>query len=195
MLQKATFRCPKLWMPNKMRLREFSACCWTRFNVRRTWPTQRPVGDPISGVLRPALLKARDVMRHYVGVVMPEGFKAQVVASTRRAAVTYREKLLKARDELVSRLETIPGDILWLGEDELARLDVETRWLVRAHSSLDALRAVDIAVVISGDHNDPESWRDWSDKEKQKDYTTRFKRRLAPDRTDKTDPLSMLVVN
>ncbi len=126
---------------------------------------------------------------------MPEGFKAQVVASTRRAAVTYREKLLKARDELVSRLETIPGDILWLGEDELARLDVETRWLVRAHSSLDALRAVDIAVVISGDHNDPESWRDWSDKEKQKDYTTRFKRRLAPDRTDKTDPLSMLVVN
>ncbi len=34
-----------------------------------------------------------------------------------------------------------------------------------------------------------------STSEKQKDYTTRFKRRLAPERTDKTDPLSILVVN
>ena len=139
--------------------------------------------------------KAKDVVRHYVGVVMPEGFKAQVVASTRRAAVTYREKLLKARDELVGQLETIPAATLALGEDELAKLDVETRWLVRSHSSLDVLRALDVAVVISGDHNDPELWRDWSDKEKQKDYTTRFKRRLAAERTDKTDPLSILVVN
>lgn len=139
--------------------------------------------------------KAKDVVRHYVGVVMPEGFKAQVVASTRRAAVTYREKLLEARDGLVGQLATIPAATLALGEDELAKLDDETRWLVRAHSSLDVLRVVDIAVVISGDHNDPESWRDWSDKEKQKDYTIRFKRRLAAERTDKTDPLSILVVN
>jgi type I restriction enzyme, R subunit len=139
--------------------------------------------------------KAKDVVRHYVGVVMPEGFKAQVVASTRRAAVTYREKLLKARDELVGQLETIPAATLALGEEDLAKLDDETRWLVRSHSSLDVLRAVDVAVVISGDHNDPESWRDSSDKEKQKDYTTRFKRRLAAERTDKTDPLSILVVN
>lgn len=139
--------------------------------------------------------KARDIMRHYVGVALPEGFKAQVVASTRRAAVTYREKLLQARNELVDQLEAISDGTLSLGEDELAKLDVEARWLVRAHSLLDVLRAVDIAVVISGDHNDPESWRDWSDKEKQKDYTNRFKRRLAPNRTDKTDPLSLLVVN
>src|SRR5205823_4681338 len=65
----------------------------------------------------------------------------------------------------------------------------------RAHPLLDVLRALDVAVVVSGDHNDPESWRDWSDKDKQKDYTTRFKRRLAPNCTDKTDPLSLLVVN
>jgi len=52
-----------------------------------------------------------------------------------------------------------------------------------------------VAVVISGDHNDPESWREWSDKEKQKDYTARFKRRLAANRTEKSDPVSMLVVN
>jgi len=58
--------------------------------------------------------KARDIVRHYVGVVMPEGFKAQVVASTRSAAVTYREKLLKARDELVTRLEALDSKpLLW----------------------------------------------------------------------------------
>jgi len=139
--------------------------------------------------------KARDIVRHYVGVVMPEGFKAQVVACTRRAAVTYREKLLKARDELVAELEGLSPATLALGEDELIALDTNAQFLVRVHRLLDVLRAMDVAVVISGDHNDPESWRDWSDKEKQKEYTTRFKRRLSKDRTEKADPLSMLVVN
>jgi type I restriction enzyme R subunit len=54
---------------------------------------------------------------------------------------------------------------------------------------------MEIAVVISGDHNDPESWWDWSNKEKQEDHVKRFKRKLAVARTDKTDPLSILVVN
>src|SRR5207302_8903171 len=55
--------------------------------------------------------------------------------------------------------------------------------------------ALDIAVVISGDHNDPESWWDWTNKEKQDEYIKRFKRRLAIAQTEKTDPLSILVVN
>jgi hypothetical protein len=48
--------------------------------------------------------KARDMLRHYVGVVLPEGFKAQVVATSRQAAVTYYEKLEQARRELVADL-------------------------------------------------------------------------------------------
>ena len=139
--------------------------------------------------------KARDMLRHYVGVVMPEGFKAQVVATSRRAAVTYGEKLLVARDELVVQLEALPTATLSLGEDELAKRDRDTQFLVRAHPLLPLLRVIDVAVVISGDHNDPESWWDWTDKEKQKDYTARFKRQLAAETTDRTDPLSILVVN
>ncbi len=139
--------------------------------------------------------KVRDMLRHYVGVVMPEGLKAQVVATSRRAAVTYREKLLAARDELVAQIQALPAATLTLAEDELATLDRDTQFLVRAHPLLGLLHVLDVAVVMSGDHNDPEPWRDWSDKEKQKDYTTRFKRRLATDRTEKTDPLSFLVVN
>ncbi len=139
--------------------------------------------------------KARDMLRHYVGVVMPEGFKAQVVATSRRAAVTCHEKLLKARDELVAELEALPVAVLALSEDDLEKLDRETQQLVRAHPLMDKLKAMEIAVVVSGDHNDPEPWRDWTDKDKQKDYTTRFKRKLAVEKTDKTDPLCMLVVN
>lgn len=139
--------------------------------------------------------KARDMLRHYVNVVMPEGFKAQVVATSRRAAVIYREKLFAARDELVAQLLALPAATLALPEDELAKLDQATQFLVRAHPMLGLLQALDIAVVISGDHNDPEPWRDWSDKDKQKDHTTRFKRKLATDRTEKTDPLAILVVN
>ena len=50
-------------------------------------------------------------------------------------------------------------------------------------------------MAISGDHNDPESWKDWSDKAKQEEYVSRFKRKLAEEKTVKTDPMSILVVN
>ena len=139
--------------------------------------------------------KARDMLRHYVDVVLPEGCKAQVVASSRRAAVLYREKLLAARDELVGELEALPADVLDLSEQEIMRLDRNTRFLVRALPRLPLIRALDAAVVISGNHNDPESWRTWSRKDNQEEYTKRFKRRLAAERTEKSDPLALLVVN
>jgi len=139
--------------------------------------------------------KARDMLRHYVSVVMPEGFKAQVVATSRRAAVLYREKLLAARDELVAKLQALPAVTLALPEGEIDELDHEKQFLVRAHRLLERLQALDVAVVISGDHNDPEPWWDWTDKDKQEEYIKRFKRKLGTDRTEKTDPLSILVVN
>ena len=139
--------------------------------------------------------KAKDMLRHYVGVVLPEGYKAQVVATSRRAAVAYREKLLVARDELVRDIEAIPAATLALPDHEIEQLDQKTRFLVRAHTLLPLIRTLDAAVVISGDHNDPESWWDWSNKEKQDEYTKRFKRKLAVERTEKTDPLALMIVN
>lgn len=139
--------------------------------------------------------KARDMIRHYAGVVLPEGFKAQVVATSRQAAVTYYEKLNQARRELVAELQALPPAMLALREEEVDKLDLKTRFLVRAHPQLPRLRALEMAVVISGDHNDPESWRNWADKHEQEDRITRFKRKLALERTEKTDPLSILVVN
>lgn len=154
-------------------------------------------GTPGDVLEAPLLIekKAKDMMRHYIGVVLSEGYKGQVVATSRLAAVTYREKLLAARDELVEGIEALPVEMLTFSEDELETLDADTRFLVRANELLPLIKALEVAVVISGSHNDPETWRDWANKLKQKEFTTRFKRKLAEEPTDKTDPLALMVVN
>jgi type I restriction enzyme R subunit len=139
--------------------------------------------------------KALDLLRHYVGVVMPEGYKAQVVAASRQAAITYHKKLERWRRWLVRKLTGLSPALLALPEDEVEKRDADTRFLLRAHRQLPQLRALDIAVIFSGNHNDPESWWEWADKAKQEQRIQRFKRRLAPEKTDRTDPLAILVVN
>jgi len=134
--------------------------------------------------------KASDMIRHYASVVLPEGFKAQVVATSRQAAVTYVEKLEQARRELVAELEALPAGTLALPDEEVEKLEPGQRFLVRVHPQLAKLRALEIAAVFSGDHNDPESWWEWADKGKQEDRIKRFKRKLAVEKSDKTDPLS-----
>jgi hypothetical protein len=107
----------------------------------------------------------------------------------------HTNQLLAARDILVLDLERIPAETLALSDYEIERLDPQTQFLVQTYPLLPLIRALLIVTVISGDHNDTESWWDWSNKEKQEEYTWRFKRQLAVERTDKTDPLAMTVVN
>jgi predicted metal-dependent hydrolase len=94
-----------------------------------------------------------------------------------------------------AELEALPAGMLALPDDEVERLASQQHFLVRTYSQLAKLRALEIAAVFSGDHNDPESWWEWTDKAKQEERIRRFKRQLAPERTDKTDPLAILVVN
>lgn len=93
--------------------------------------------------------KARDMIRHYASVVLPEGFKAQVVATSRRAAATYFEKLEQARRELVAELEAVPAAMLALTDDEVDKLEPAQRFLVHTHLQLTRLRALEMAVVFS----------------------------------------------
>ena len=139
--------------------------------------------------------KARDMLCHYVGVVFPEGFKAQVVATSRDAAFIYGEKLEQARLQLVRELEVVRAATLALSDEEVEKLDENSRFLVRTYPLLAKIRSLEIAVIFSGDHNDPESWKEWSDKAKQEDRIKRFKRKFAIEKTEKTDPLSILIVN
>ena len=138
--------------------------------------------------------KAQDIIRHYVDVVLPEGFKAQVVATSRDAAWTYFGKLEQARLELVRELQDLPSETISLPEEEVAKLDSNTRFLIRAHRHLPLLRALEIAPVFSAYHNDPEERWDYTEKTKQEERIRRFKRKLAIEKSDKTDPLAILVV-
>src|SRR5260370_17642009 len=63
--------------------------------------------------------KARDILRHYVEFILPNGLKAQVVAYSRLAAVRYREAFTKARDELIQEAIELDEKTSKLGDVEL----------------------------------------------------------------------------
>jgi len=94
--------------------------------------------------------KARDMLRHYVTTVLPDGYKAQVVAVSRRAAVRYQKALVEAHRALVAELEAIPGAA------------PHTAPLQDLLPYLDRIRQLRFVTVISGEHNDPPSWRQWT---------------------------------
>ena len=49
--------------------------------------------------------KAKDILRHYISTVMPDGFKGMIVATSREACLRYYQALNTARDELVAELD------------------------------------------------------------------------------------------
>jgi type I restriction enzyme R subunit len=140
--------------------------------------------------------KARSMLWHYISTVLPDGFKAQVSATSRLAVVRYRDALLAARGEIVAQLEALPADLLERtasGETDIDGLDRKTQVLVRAHRHLDLIRLLDFVPVISGDHNDPPAWGQWTDKTRQSQAIANFKKPLGP-AGDKHSPIAFLIV-
>ncbi len=125
--------------------------------------------------------KAEDMLRHYIGAVLPNGFKAQVVASSRLAATRYQAALTAAHRSLLERLERLDPALLALEQETLEARDAETQFLVRAHAHLDTIRRLEFAAIISGSHNDPPSWRAWSEAGRVDALIERFKKPLAQD--------------
>jgi len=124
--------------------------------------------------------KARDMLRHYVDGVMPNGFKAQVVATSRLATVRYREAFLRARDELVAEIENLdPALTTPAAIDRADELPTKTARLVRASARLPLVRVLDFVPVISGSHNDDPDWLQWSDGDKHKTNIAAFKMPLG----------------
>lgn len=110
--------------------------------------------------------KARNILRHYIGTVLPNGFKAQLVAHSRRATLRYRDALLKARNELVAQIERLPAATRDANPEDLNR---RTAFLVRAARQLDLLKAIDFVPVISvGTANDEKDYEPWTDPDKQR---------------------------
>ncbi len=144
--------------------------------------------------------KARNMLRHYVENVLPNGFKAQVVAVSRRATIRYYEAFGEAQSDLVAELEGVHENLLDLDDDAITKLDSDKAFLIRAHRFLPTIKALQFAPVISGGHNDsvdPE--REWTTRSKIETRITRFKKPLfagGPNTfdDDKADPLAFLIV-
>jgi type I restriction enzyme R subunit len=125
--------------------------------------------------------KARNMLRHYIERILPGGFKAQVVASTRLAAVRYQEAFVEAQHALVQQLQSRAAILASLDPEALESLDAETRFLALAFPHLDTIRRLEFATVISSDKNDDPSWKKWTDKSQQETHIERFKKPLDQD--------------
>lgn len=103
--------------------------------------------------------KAEDMLKHYLSQIFPNGFKAQVVAVSRLAAVKYRlafDALLTDKvwmDAFISSLETQTG--ISVDREQLAQMKVE--------------------VIISGGNNDDPSMRPYTDEVAHEKIITSFK--------------------
>jgi len=134
--------------------------------------------------------KAKDMLRHYIATVMPDGFKGMIVATSRRACLRYREALVRARDELVAELDQSAGSVHGTSDP----FDPDESFLRTAVARIDLIRALNFAPVISEDHNDPLHYAPWTDKQAQQARIDRFKLPLGPADDSKHSPLALLIV-
>jgi len=103
--------------------------------------------------------KAEDMLKHYLSQIYPNGFKAQVVAVSREAAIRYK----KALDALLGNDAWITGFIGTLKAETQIAIDREQLKKLRAE------------VVISGSPNDPPEMKSYTDEHKHDDTITSFK--------------------
>jgi type I restriction enzyme R subunit len=116
--------------------------------------------------------KANSMLRHYVTTILPNGFKAQVAVHSREAAIRYGIAFLKARDELVAKIEVLSEATRNADPEDLPP---RTAYLVRAAKHLDLIRAIDFAPVISvGTTNDEKHFEPWTDPSHQENVTKEF---------------------
>jgi type I restriction enzyme R subunit len=144
----------------------------------------------------PALIadKARDILRHYVTNILPNGYKAQVVAYSRLAAIRYFEALQVARDELLTEAQALSPQDKTLDDEALCQRPPMVQALVQAWRYRDTLARLVFAPIISGSNNDDPAWKPWTDSAAQEQLIKRFKKPLFHAKPEKTDPLAFLVV-
>lgn len=97
--------------------------------------------------------KAKSMVEHYVSQIFPGGFKAQIVANSRIAAVIYKRMIEEALKEKIAELKN----------NNPMNLDI---------SVLESMRA---AVVISGDRNDELAIKQYTDSNYHKKSIKSFK--------------------
>ena len=144
----------------------------------------------------PALIndKARDIIRHYVTNILPNGYKAQVVAYSRLAAIRYFEALRAASDELLAEAQALSPADKALDDEALCQRPARVQVTVQAWRYRDTLARIEFAPIISGSNNDDPAWKQWTDGAVHEQLIKRFKKPLFNPKPEKTDPLVFLIV-
>jgi len=158
--------------------------------IKRKYATKGHIFDA------PALIadKARDILRHYVTHILPNGYKAQVVAYSRLAAIRYGEALQKARNELMAEAAALSPQDKALDDEALCQRPPKVQAVVQAWRYRDTMAHIEFAPIISGSNNDDPGWRPLTDGAAQEQLIKRFKKPLFHAKPEKTDPLAFLVV-
>jgi len=117
--------------------------------------------------------KAKDMVQHYLTHVFPNGFKAQVVATSREAAVRYRSYLCLALADAIEALE----------QSNPLKLD------------LDRLKRLESDVIISAGHNDLPHLKRYGDKSRHKTSIKRFKMTFGSKDEKLDGNLGIVIVN
>ena len=117
--------------------------------------------------------KAADMVEHYLKHVFPNGYKAQVVATSREAAVRYKKHLDEALAAAIEKLD----------KHNLERLDLEQ------------LKKLKTDVIISGDHNDLPHLKTYSDKTRHDTSIKSFKLPFGGADSGITGDMGILIVH
>ena len=117
--------------------------------------------------------KAKDMVAHYVTHVFPNGYKAQIVATSREAAVRYKEYVDAALGAAVAGLE----------KANPLKLDVER------------LRRLKTDVVISGSHNDELHLNPYTDGARHKATIKSFKLPFGSEEEGVNGDVGIVIVN
>lgn len=136
-------------------------------------PSVRAVAESAPLIRR----KAVDMLEHYVTGPLTGGFKAQVAAVSRRAAVLYRDALRDARADLLRRVAEFDRS----GRRESLRgrdpetYTAEESLLLRAWQFQELLRRIDFVPVISAGAEQKDGlWTEWTDEKRQREHIARF---------------------
>jgi len=117
--------------------------------------------------------KAKDMVAHYLQHVFPNGFKAQVVATSREAATRYKTHIDTALADAATVLE----------QSNPNRLD------------LSQLRKLEADVIISGGHNDLPHLKAFADKSKHEQSIKSFKLPFGGEAEGVSGDMGILIVN
>ncbi len=138
--------------------------------------------------------KAADILRHYVTHILPNGYKAQLVAYSRRAAMRYYEALEAAKKELLEEALSLSPEDKALDDTQLLTRPPRIKAAIQAWRYRDVLKTLEFAVVFSSGNNDDSAWAKWSERSAVERHIKRFKKPLMHDDSAKTDPLAFLIV-